>query len=454
MSEIKSNSLVATDYLIMMLLFACLVAPLLPLRLVYKETILIILILSSISIFVLCIRHFFIVAPQVNYDVISGLMVAYIIYMLFQIFPLPIWLINDTSEFRITAWQTGAYGIRDSATISLDISATIWFCLLFFGYLSVFLTTRSVINTEGKLLFLIMIIFLLGIFQIIFDLLSKALDYHYVSATEIDGHSYRLTGTFINSNNLSALLNLSIASGLALLSIFLNRYKSDKGLINLFMISIAICGLFFLLYGSIQSGSMGGFLSLIVAIGLILMLVLLKYFNLRNLLFLLGFLLSIFSLLVFFGSRELNVEQFIYKLTLSGRPQLWSAVIDMWRDFPIFGVGAGAFEWVFPAYKTDELSPLRVINAHSSYLNLLAETGLVGMTLLIAILSAYLIRITIMIKHKPQLIYITGPLIMGWIAFVIHEGVENNLLLPSVAVPFFCLMALILSLDKIQINKG
>ena len=40
--------------------------------------------------------------------------------------------------------------------------------------------------------------------------------YEYITAGQTDGHSYRLTGTFVNSNNLSALINLSIAAGLAL----------------------------------------------------------------------------------------------------------------------------------------------------------------------------------------------------------------------------------------------
>jgi putative inorganic carbon (HCO3(-)) transporter len=55
----------------------------------------------------------------------------------------------------------------------------------------------------------------------------------------------------------------------------------------------------------------------------------------------------------------------------------WIAGIDMWRDHPWLGVGIGNYPAVYPAYAIGRwLSPLG--HAHNYYLNVGAETGLIG----------------------------------------------------------------------------
>lgn len=56
----------------------------------------------------------------------------------------------------------------------------------------------------------------------------------------------------------------------------------------------------------------------------------------------------------------------------------WQAALDMWRDHPWLGVGFGNYAVVYPAYATGRwLDPLG--HAHNYYLNVAAETGLVGL---------------------------------------------------------------------------
>jgi putative inorganic carbon (HCO3(-)) transporter len=55
----------------------------------------------------------------------------------------------------------------------------------------------------------------------------------------------------------------------------------------------------------------------------------------------------------------------------------WKAAIDMWRDHPWLGVGFGNYAAVYPAYAIGRwLDPLG--HAHNYYLNVGAETGLIG----------------------------------------------------------------------------
>lgn len=56
----------------------------------------------------------------------------------------------------------------------------------------------------------------------------------------------------------------------------------------------------------------------------------------------------------------------------------WGAALDMWRDHPWLGVGFGNYAVVYPAYAVGRwLDPLG--HAHNYYLNVGAETGLVGL---------------------------------------------------------------------------
>jgi O-antigen ligase len=61
-----------------------------------------------------------------------------------------------------------------------------------------------------------------------------------------------------------------------------------------------------------------------------------------------------------------------------GRLAHWQAALDMWRDHPWLGVGFGNYPVIYPAYAIGRwLDPLG--HAHNYYLNVGAETGLLGL---------------------------------------------------------------------------
>lgn len=455
MSKIEQLNTVWLDAILMLILFFSLVLSLLPLHLAYKENISLLFLVISIGLFVYSIRCCFVSrVRQQGHNWTLILLVVLLIYLVIQLLPIPLSLMSSFSNQRSEIWQLGAYGLNGYTAISLDLSAGIWFVIMFICYLCVFMFTLRLVTTQKRIFMFLVILFCLGIYQIIFDMVSKSLGYQYVSASQMDGHSYRLTGTFINSNNLSALINISIAAGMTLLVMLIQFRKANNAVINTILIAVVIVGEILLLYGSIKSGSAGGFLSLLAATSIVGLLFCFRQFSVMVLLSLLGFLACIAVLLVFYSSREINIEELTRKLTLSGRPALWAAVVNMWKDFPVFGIGAGAFEWVFPSYKTDQLSPLRIVNAHSSYFNLLVETGLIGVFILTMVFCSYVSSVIKSLKISSTVLYLVGSLMIGWLAFMIHEVVENNLLLPSVTMPFFCLMGVILALVNINFKKG
>jgi hypothetical protein len=64
----------------------------------------------------------------------------------------------------------------------------------------------------------------------------------------------------------------------------------------------------------------------------------------------------------------------------SGRWQFWTAAVDEWRDRPLIGHGAGTYQFWWLAHGSIALF---VRDAHSLYLQTLAELGIVGLVLLV-----------------------------------------------------------------------
>ena len=56
----------------------------------------------------------------------------------------------------------------------------------------------------------------------------------------------------------------------------------------------------------------------------------------------------------------------------------WQAAWQMWTDRPWLGVGIGNYEPVYPRYALP-LWPLPLGHAHNYYLNIAAETGVIGL---------------------------------------------------------------------------
>jgi O-antigen ligase len=99
------------------------------------------------------------------------------------------------------------------------------------------------------------------------------------------------------------------------------------------------------------------------------------------------------------GVLNKTVDKTAEGLSLSYRDDIWSNALVEWRQFPLFGVGMGNFgrvpleelqewnksqDWKIRATAQGESS-----HAHSLYLTTLAERGLVGLAVLVAVLLAW-----------------------------------------------------------------
>ena len=106
----------------------------------------------------------------------------------------------------------------------------------------------------------------------------------------------------------------------------------------------------------------------------------------------------------------------------TGRTRIWSVVIDLWKDRPLFGYGAGSAKYILPIHP---LLFAAAAHAHNLYLNILFAGGAVGLLLFLAGLVSTLRRTLVIRSHGLvgmlifYLLYgMTEPAVGGLVSFV------------------------------------
>ena len=111
-------------------------------------------------------------------------------------------------------------------------------------------------------------------------------------------------------------------------------------------------------------------------------------------------------------------------LSLNGRPMLWRSALDDVGDHPLLGSGAGTFEQYWNQHRP---RPYFARDAHSLYLERLAEQGPVGLVLVIALLG-YPLAIAVRNRRDPAVVTAAGALV----AFAVHAGFDWDWEMPAV----------------------
>ncbi len=152
---------------------------------------------------------------------------------------------------------------------------------------------------------------------------------------------------------------------------------------NAFRKFIASLGIILTFLGVFYTVSRTSMVLLITAIGLILLLNTRKKLNISLLVVfsIAILLLTIFSETVYsiLGSIIPSISEGTDTIGL--RYRLWAAGIQMWQDHPITGVGIGMYPYELPFYGSGIPQHYLHLVAHSTYIQLLSETGIVGLLL-------------------------------------------------------------------------
>lgn len=131
------------------------------------------------------------------------------------------------------------------------------------------------------------------------------------------------------------------------------------------------------------------------------------------------------------------------ELGMAGRIALWRDSMKMIRDYPLFGVGLGGWPALFPHYRTAPWFPLVYREAHNDYVQLAAETGLLGV-MLVAWIVFRIVRSLMRARYEvtPEDWLLLAPIIAAIPVMGVHELVEFCFRIPANAFLFTLLLAI------------
>jgi len=138
----------------------------------------------------------------------------------------------------------------------------------------------------------------------------------------------------------------------------------------------------------------------------------------------------------------------LVELPLEGRLVVWSAGSRMLADFPLTGVGFGAFREVFPRY-TPAGSRARWAQAHNDYLEVVLDGGLVAGLLLLWLIVGFGRRVWrgLPSRESPRFPAWIG-LVVGVLSLAIHALFEFNHQMPANALLFVTFGALLVPEER------
>ena len=116
----------------------------------------------------------------------------------------------------------------------------------------------------------------------------------------------------------------------------------------------------------------------------------------------------------------------------NGRLDLWRGALEGLSDAPLLGQGAGTFQILWAGGRNSDFD---AVDAHSLYLEVLAELGLVGLVLLAVALLTLLVKLAIRARGRERSLY--AALVASMLAWAVHAGVDWDWEMPVVTAWLF-----------------
>ena len=324
-----------------------------------------------------------------------------------------------------------------------------------FFYAGLFTLALLMINTQKRTEQVIWAVVLAAGFQAMYGSVMTLTGLEYGLFIQKEHYKGVATGTYVNRNHLAGYLELAIALGVGLLLAQTADYKgsvrqrlrqfvrmllSSKVLLRLLLAILVIA----LVLTRSRMGNTAFFASLMVTGAIALFMMRNKT---KSTTILLGSLLIIDIAIVgtFFGVEKVAERLQSTSSQTESRDEVTRDTLNMFKSYPISGVGAGAFTHVYPVFKGDDVrTPLLYQHAHNDYAQFLAEFGLpASFALFVMVLWSLRWGISAMRQRNSQFYQGVGfACTMAIIAIGIHSMVDFNLQIPANAATFVLILAL------------
>lgn len=318
---------------------------------------------------------------------LAWLALAITAYTAFQVLPLPAGLLRLMSPASGEVWAAVLKPFGEEApafgTLSVDPSATAIELLKVSMIACLVVAACGAMAVRGST-FVVGLLFSCSLAVAVITLLHGLLDIQriYGLYTPPDLADRWTRGPFVNGNNLSGFLNLGIFAGGGL-------WLSGRGAIPRWLLGL---GIPLMVVSVVLTGSRAGIGALLV--GSIVFLLLAARAPERPVLPLLGGLLLSAGLgvvgLLALGDGRLQGS--VADTSMAGKAAAWRWTGGLILDFPVFGVGRGAFETAFPPYRGAFEHDWSAYFAHAEnwLIDSIAQWGL-PFTLAVIVASALLV---------------------------------------------------------------
>ncbi len=319
---------------------------------------------------------------------------AAVIFVFLQLTPLPQGLVGLVSPtaLEIRALGTGS-GLAAYLPLSLHPYATSLEFLKLWPALTLFFILLYTVQSRRQIRWLAEVLLAVALFEALYGLWH--FHSHLIWGWKNPYTGTRLCGTFINSDHLAGYLTMAILLGFGL---FLAQKEAVPALpkdlsgrrwlaswsqpehlepqcrryLLLFILLLLTVALIF-------TGSRGGMISLAVGFALMGLLILGQKLKKGHLYLMAGFLLTAVLYSLWLGSAPLLGR--FWDLHDRTRYLAFNGALAVFRDFPLTGCGLGAFGELFYRCQPVELGSGWFRHTHSEWLQVLAETGVFGFTL-------------------------------------------------------------------------
>jgi O-antigen ligase len=307
----------------------------------------------------------------------------------------------------------------------LDLQLLLTYAIVLFLVTQVF---RTADDWRGFVWFVMFFGFLVAIFGILQQLTFNGKLYWF-REMRFGGIPF---GPYVNRNHFAGFAELVIP--IALVPLVLGKVRRERRFAVVVFALLPIVALFL-------SASRGGIVSFAAEIGVLTLLLALRRTGGRHVLAGGVVLLLAFMLVSWLGVRQI-LERFSsmqsLEVTVGKRASMRHDSWHIFRDHPWTGTGLGTLPVVFPAYES--LYDGKIVNhAHNDYLEMLADTGLLG-----ALCCASFLGVLFFCSLKQLLVadnsFAAALHLSGLVAccgFLVHSLVDFNLHMPGNALLFF-----------------
>lgn len=385
---------------------------------------------------------------------------AWLAYLVLHWIPLPSGWVEVLSpqagrlHASVAVLGGGDTPVRGAAWLSVDPHASFTFWLKSCAWATAFVLTLALCRTRERLRLLAYALVLSGLVQAVYGgMLHLAGKNLVMFGTEVF-HAAAASGGFVNRNHLAGFLEITLAVGIGLLIADLEdsvprswrRFVRDaaalvlsrKAPLRIFLIVMVVA----LVMTRSRMGNTAFFSSLLVA-GLVA-LALSRHAS-RSTMILIA---SLIVVDIFIVGAWFGVDKTVQRIEQTTREDVEERVdpgskgLAVFKDFPVFGAGAGAFYISFSAYRGPEITGY-LDDAHNDYVQFLAETGVIGLGLAgsFALMSLGAALLAQARRRDPLARGIGFSVVMGVVAIGIHSTVDFNLQIPANAFMFTILLA-------------